>query len=131
METILSDRSKTVTSKWDSETGLPQLFENLVSRSPMDSWFLHHDNARAHRTANAQEFLDEAEVKLLKHPAYSPDLAQTDFGSFPYVKLRMKSRRFSSDEKLVTAFREKRDFIPKTNVREMVWWVIYSYEKLY
>ena len=113
IETVLLDKSKTVTSQWYTETCLPQLFKNLVYRSPLDSWFLHQDNTLVHQAATTQEFLEGAEVKLLKHPAYSPDLAPCDFGLFPYVKLRMKGRHFLSDEELVATFREECDFIPK------------------
>ena len=90
---------------------LPQLFENLVSRWPLNSWFLHHDNAPAQRATAAEKFLEEVKVKLLKQPTCSSDLAPCDFGLFPYVKLKMKSRRFSSDEQFLAAFCQ--DFIPK------------------
>ena len=51
------------------ETCLPQLFENLVSCMPLDSWLLHHDNAPVHRVFAAQEFLGGMIVQLLEHPA--------------------------------------------------------------
>ena len=111
METVLLNKSKTVTSKWYTETCLPQLFENLVFRSPLNSWFLHHYNAPAPRAPSTQEFLKDAEVRLLEHSAYSPDSVRCDFGVFPYVKLRIKSQRFSSDEDLVAAFREECHYI--------------------
>ena len=76
-------KSKTVTAKWYTETCLPQLFENLVSHALLNSWFLYHGNAPAHRAFATQEFLERMEVQLLEHPAYSPDLAPCDFGLFP------------------------------------------------
>ena len=102
--------------KWYTETCLPQFLENLVSRAPSNSWFLHHENSPAHRAFATQEFLEGMEVQtvqLLEHLAYSPDLAPYGFGLFLYVKLRMKGRRFSSDEKLIVAFQEEWDLIPK------------------
>ena len=113
--TVSLEKSKTFTAKWYTETCLPQLFENLVSRAPLDSWFLHHANAPAHRAFAKQEFLEGMEVQLLEHPAYSPDLllVPCDFCLLPYVKLRMKGRRFSSDEELIAAFQEECDSIPK------------------
>ena len=113
LTTVSLGKSKTVIAKLYTETCLPQLFENLVSRAPLDSWFRHYDNAPAHRAFTTQEFLVGMEVQLLEHPAYSPDLAPCDFGLFPYVKLRMISRRFSSDEELIAAFQEECDLIPK------------------
>ena len=31
------EKTKTVTAKWYTETCLPQLFENFISRTPLDS----------------------------------------------------------------------------------------------
>ena len=49
LTTVLLEKSKTVTTKWYTKTCLPQLFENLVFRAPLDSFFLHYANAPAHR----------------------------------------------------------------------------------
>ena len=92
--TVSLEKYKTVTSKWYTENCLPRFFENLVSCAPLDSWFLHHDNAPAYWAFATQEFLEGIEVQLLEHPAYSPDLAPCHFELFPYVKLRIKGRRF-------------------------------------
>ena len=112
LTTVSLKKSNTVTAKWYTETCLPQLCENLVSRVPLDSWFLHHDHALAHREFTTQEFLKGIKVQLLEHPTYRPASAPCDFGLFPYVKLRMKGRRFSSDEELIDAFREECDLTP-------------------
>ena len=69
-------------------------------------------------TTHLQEFLEKARVKLLKHPAYNSDLAPCHFSLFPYVKLRMKDRRFSPDEELVTAVSKQCDFIPKQTLEK-------------
>ena len=112
--TVVSlEKSKIVTAKWYTETCLSQLFENLVSFTPLDSWFQYHDSAPAHRTFTTQEFIEGMEVQLFEHPAYSPNLASCDIGLFPYVKLRMKGRRLSSEEELIVAFQEECDLIPK------------------
>ena len=113
MTTVSLDKSKTVIAKLYTETCFSQLFENLVSHAPLDSWFLYHDNAPAHRAFATQEFLDGMAVQLLEHPVYSPDLAPCDFGLFPYVKLGLKGGCFSSDEELIAAFQEECDLIPK------------------
>ena len=54
-----------------------------------------------------------------------PDLAPCDFGLFPYVKLRMKDRRFSSDKELTAAFQKECDLIPKQMWEE--WFNEWSY----
>ena len=79
LTTVSLEKSKRVTAKWYTEICLHQRFENLVSRTPFDSWFLCHNNTPAHRAFTTQEFLDEMEVQLLEHPACSPDLAPCDF----------------------------------------------------
>ena len=56
LATISLEKSKTITAKCYTEACLPQLFENLVSHAPLNSWFLHHNNA--HRAFATQEFLE-------------------------------------------------------------------------
>lgn len=107
---------KTVTSEWYTDICLPQLFEelrNLRPNSGLGSWFLHHDNAPAHRAGATSRFLRASGIKVLEHPSYSPDLAPCDFGLFPFVKNRMKGRKFSTDEQLVGAFEEELELIDK------------------
>ena len=59
-----------------------------------NSWILHHDNAPAHTTLSVREFLATKQVTLLEHPAYSPDLAPSDFFLFPMLKEILKGRHF-------------------------------------
>ena len=44
--------------------------------------------------------------ELIPHPAYSPDLAPSDFFLFSNLKKDMRGRRFRSDEEVVTAVEE-------------------------
>ena len=90
--------------------------------------FFNHDIAPAYWASATQEFLEGMEVQILEHPAYSPDLAPCDFGLFPYVELRMKGRRFSSDEELIAAFQEECDLIPKQMWEEWFdeWFVVWK-----
>jgi len=48
-----------------------------------NSWILHHDNAPAHTALSVREFLANKQITVLEHPAYSPDLAPSDFFSVP------------------------------------------------
>ena len=41
--------------------------------------------------------------KLIPHPAYSPDLAPSDFSLFPNLKKDIRGLHFRSDEEVVTA----------------------------
>ena len=54
--------------------------------SANSSWILHHDNAPAHTALSVREFLATKQITVLKHPAFSPDLAPNDFFLFPKIK---------------------------------------------
>jgi hypothetical protein len=44
-----------------------------------NSWFLHCDNALAHRSVLVKDFLAKNNVKTLKHPSYSLHLSPAGF----------------------------------------------------
>jgi len=49
----------------------------------INSWFLFHDNAPAHRSILVKDFVAKNNVTTLEHPPYSPDLEPSDFYLFP------------------------------------------------
>ncbi|CAB3252061.1 unnamed protein product [Arctia plantaginis] len=52
LSTIVLDKQKTVTASWYTEKCLPRVLEALKNERPnsrLDTWFLHQDNAPAHR----------------------------------------------------------------------------------
>ena len=63
-----------------------------------NSWFLHHDNAPAHRALSIREFLAKHNIPTVDHPPYSPDLAPADFFLFPKLKKSLKGQRFEAVE---------------------------------
>jgi histone-lysine N-methyltransferase SETMAR len=65
-----------------------------------DGIFLIHDNASSHTSAVAQEAIRRNEFIQLTHPAYSPDLAPSDFHLFPKLKNFLRKRTFNSDNQL-------------------------------
>jgi len=65
----------------------PKFFAN-------NSWILHHDNAPAHTALSVREFLATKQLTVLEHPAYSPDLAPSDFFLFPKIEKILKGRYF-------------------------------------
>ena len=61
---------------------------------------LLHDNARPH-TANAtKQLLESFGWDVLNHPAYSPDLAPSDYHLFTSLKMHMGGKKFSTDEEV-------------------------------
>ena len=69
---------------------LKRLREKVRRKRPelfaKNSWILHHDNAPAHTALSVREFLATKQIAVLEHPAYSPDLAPSDFFLFPKIK---------------------------------------------
>jgi len=76
---VLEKLREKVRRKW------PELFAN-------NSWILHHDNAPTHTALSVREFLATKQMTVLEHPAFSPDLAPSDFFLFPKIKEILKGR---------------------------------------
>jgi len=81
---------------------LERLHEKVRQKRPEisanNSWILHHDNAPAHKALSVREFLATKQIALLEHPAYSPDLAPSDFFLFPKIKETLKGRHFDNSD---------------------------------
>ena len=67
---------------------------------------LQQDNARVHTCKVAMDAVERNGYKLISHPAYSPDLAPSDFFLFPNLKKDIRGLHFRSDEEVVTAVEE-------------------------
>ena len=65
----------------------PEIFTN-------HSRILHHDNAPAHTALSMGEFLATKQIIVLERPAYSSDLAPSDFLLFSKIKEILKGRHF-------------------------------------
>ena len=64
---------------------------------------LHQDKARVHTCKVAVE---RNRYELIPHPAYSPDLAPSNFFLFPNLKKDIRGLHFRSDEEVLTAVEE-------------------------
>jgi histone-lysine N-methyltransferase SETMAR len=53
-----------------------------------------HDNAPTHTALSVGEVLATKQVTVLEHPAYSPDLAPSDFFMIPKINKILKGRHF-------------------------------------
>ena len=74
-------------------------------RSGRDS-ILQHDNARPHTSRQTQDALAQLKLPALPHPAYSPDLAPSDYFLFLQLKKHLKGNHYDSDEEVVAAVRQ-------------------------
>ena len=81
---------------------LKRLHEKVRRKRPKpfdnNSWILHRDNPPAHTALSMREFLATKQITVLEHPAYSPDLAPTDFFLFPKIKEILKGRHFDDTD---------------------------------
>jgi histone-lysine N-methyltransferase SETMAR len=80
--------------------------QQLVSKCQGKLWkgilFLQ-DNAAPHKAAIMRQKLAGLHFSVLKHSAYSPDLAPSNYYPFPNLKKQLKGRKFSSTEKSTLA----------------------------
>jgi histone-lysine N-methyltransferase SETMAR len=61
------------------------------------------NNAAPHKMTITQQKLADIHFEVLKHVAYSSDLAPSDYYLFPNLKKHLKGRKFSSTEDAVSA----------------------------
>ncbi len=83
---------------------LKQRYPTLIRRKRA---LLQHDNGPAHRANFTKEKLDELDgVEVLPHPAYSSDLAPSDYGLFRSMEHFLRGRRFETFDQVEAACRE-------------------------
>ena len=96
---------------------LRRLRENVRRMRPQkwqnQNLIINHDNATTHRSFKVSQFLSKNNMTVIPHPPYSPDLAPCDFFLFPKLKLRMKGRRFDTNEEIQEESQRVLDTIPK------------------
>ena len=89
LPTILVSFTQSTTN--GQESGLERVMSTPV--------FLQ-DNARVHTAKVSMAKLHELKSKSLLHPAYSPDLAPSDFHLFGPLKDHLRDRRFGGESEL-------------------------------
>lgn len=81
---------------------LDRLNEEIKKKRPnltkQKKVLFHHDNAPAHTALNVVTKFNELDHEVLPHPAYSPDLAPSDFYLFPNFKRWLQGKKFHSME---------------------------------
>ena len=66
---------------------------------------LQQDNARVHTCKIAMDDVERNGYELIPHPAYSPDLAPSDYFLFPNLKKDIRGRHFRPNEEVVAQLR--------------------------
>ncbi len=64
---------------------------------------LLHDNARPHTAAETVSLIKSFKWNIVNHPAYSPDLAPSDYHLFPNMKSHFAGSDFDNDEEIKDA----------------------------
>ena len=67
---------------------------------------LQQDNARVHTCKITMDAVERNGYELIPHPAYSPDLAPSDYFLFPNLKKDIRGCHFRSNEEVVAAVEE-------------------------
>ncbi len=78
-----------------------------------DRFMLHMDNALAHQGRFIRDAITDWNCPRLRHPAYSPDLSPCDFFLFPFLKRRIRGRRFPDLDRLQNAVSNEIGAIPQ------------------
>ena len=71
-------------------------------------------NAHPHTAAHTLETLKQLKWEAMEHPAYSPDLAPSDFHLFGPFKEALRGRQFSRDDDVKAAVHQWLRAQPKT-----------------
>ncbi|CAH1995147.1 unnamed protein product [Acanthoscelides obtectus] len=103
--TIPLSEQITVTADWYTTICLPKVITELRKINPERRIILHQDNASSHIAQRTRQYLTEENVKLLDHPAYSPDLSPNDFFTFLKIKNRLLGQRLKSPEEAIETFK--------------------------
>ena len=81
---------------------LDSLNESVIQKRPelvnRKGVVFYHDNARPHTSLTTRQKLLELGWDVLPHPAYSPDLAPSDFHLFRSLQNSLRGITFNSDE---------------------------------
>ena len=91
----------------------PTNFSKEEGKLSKEILLLHH-NARPHTAAHTLETLKQLKWEAMEHPAYSPDLAPSDFHLFGLLKNALVGRRFSGDDDVKAAVHQWLRTQPKT-----------------
>ena len=67
-----------------------------------DRVYFLHDNARPHVAKSTREKLLELGWVTVPHPAYSPDLASTDYHLFRSLSNHLREKKFDGESSLKT-----------------------------
>ncbi|GBP74427.1 Mariner Mos1 transposase [Eumeta japonica] len=102
-------KNEPLNDDWCTTICLPKVIDELRKNNRKRRIILHHDKASSHTAKQTNKCVKEKNVELMSNPAYSFDLALSDFFMFTKIKKQLRGQRFSSSEKAVKEY-EKHTF---------------------
>lgn len=99
------EKGATINKEYYSEE-LKQLREELKRKHRgklSKGVLLLQDNAPPHTAQLSVTTASQSGFELLHHPAYSPDLAPSDFYLFPLLKESLRGKKFENNEDVIGA----------------------------
>ena len=94
------DSGTTVTASVYS-TQLQKLADVIREKRPKrENVYLLHDNARPHVAKMSRQKIQELGWEVLPHPAYSPDVAPSDYHLFRALKHHLREMKFDDQRQL-------------------------------
>jgi histone-lysine N-methyltransferase SETMAR len=76
--------------------------QRLKAKKQKQKFVMHMDNAPIHKSAKTQHHIQDKGLVTAPHPAYSPDLAPSDFFLFGRLKTHPGSLRFETPDEIET-----------------------------
>ncbi|UYV60465.1 K02A2.6-like [Cordylochernes scorpioides] len=80
-----------------------------------------YDNARPYTSCKTVSTIIKLGFEVLDHPAYSPDLAPSDYFLFGLLKKELKGKRFDSDEDVQKVVQDFFHTLPKSAYKEGIY----------
>jgi histone-lysine N-methyltransferase SETMAR len=106
-----------------SEFFVSAVLTHIVASKPVGDpgrrLVLHMEDASPYRATLTARNLDENRITASPHPAFSPDLAPSDFFPFDALNGQLGGRIFESPDRLVEAIREIASTIPRTTLKRV------------
>ncbi|GFU67183.1 histone-lysine N-methyltransferase SETMAR [Trichonephila clavipes] len=94
IKAIKLEGQKTVTANWYTTKRLPETLREVSVRGLM----LQHGSASSRKVGLTVEIHRQKQIKVIKHPLYSPDQAICDFWGFFNLIKNIRGSHFQSEE---------------------------------
>jgi histone-lysine N-methyltransferase SETMAR len=104
------ESGQTINSDYFTEHIMKPIAESpqfAKAKKQKQKFVAHMDNAPIHKSAKTQGYLADVKMVTAPHPAYSPDLAPSDFFLFGRLKNHPGSQSFDSPDDIVAWIEEK------------------------